>query len=504
MRDTADCGTSSLHTEEFFYSGETKESQAKKQVREYLDKLVEEKLSAVQTMELEEERLNQILREKHEEQAELALRRADRHRKRAGEKKVCRQKKRTGHWTVNHGAANHWVANHRKALAIAAGSLAIAIVALAVFLNGITAYEYTYDGRMLGLVKHQKDVYEAIDGAGGKLSENYYGAEIIIDKDKDISFKRVMGFHLKVNDQNAIYKSFAGIEDMKVNAYAIHVNGEPAAVVGTRTVAEEVLEEVQKPYVSESESVTCKSVDFIEDVKIVKFATRAANVRDGDTAVKNLLNEGNPLVTVRTVEVATYMEAVPFEISYEKTTALYKDEHKVKATGKNGQKKITAEICRENGKELQRNILETELIADPVNQVVLKGTLDRSQLVAKGSCIYPTRGRLSSGFGSRWGRTHYGVDLAAPTGTPIVAADKGTVISAGYEKSFGNVVRLDHGGGIVTVYAHCSKIHVKMGQAVKQGEKIASVGSTGNSTGPHCHFEVRVNGVAKDPMKYLQ
>jgi murein DD-endopeptidase MepM/ murein hydrolase activator NlpD len=116
--------------------------------------------------------------------------------------------------------------------------------------------------------------------------------------------------------------------------------------------------------------------------------------------------------------------------------------------------------------------------------------------------IWPVNGVLTSGFGWRWGRMHEGIDIAAPTGTPIRAAAAGAVIYAGYMGGYGNIVIIDHGSGLSTAYAHQSAIYVG-GGSVSQGTVIGAVGSTGNSTGPHLHFEVRVNGSAVDPMGYL-
>ena len=123
--------------------------------------------------------------------------------------------------------------------------------------------------------------------------------------------------------------------------------------------------------------------------------------------------------------------------------------------------------------------------------------------IGTGPYIYPTKGTITSRFGPRWGRMHYGVDIANNTGTAIYASDGGKVTSAGWENSYGYVVRINHGANVTTVYAHCSKLLVSVGEKVYQGQKIALMGSTGNSTGPHLHFEVRINGVAKNPLNYL-
>jgi murein DD-endopeptidase MepM/ murein hydrolase activator NlpD len=116
---------------------------------------------------------------------------------------------------------------------------------------------------------------------------------------------------------------------------------------------------------------------------------------------------------------------------------------------------------------------------------------------------WPTSGQITSGFGPRWGRMHQGLDVAAPTGRPITAAKSGKVIVAGWSGGYGNLVVIDHGGGLSTAYAHQSRIAVKVGDPVTQGGLIGYIGSTGPSTGPHLHFEVRVNGAARDPLPYL-
>ena len=109
--------------------------------------------------------------------------------------------------------------------------------------------------------------------------------------------------------------------------------------------------------------------------------------------------------------------------------------------------------------------------------------------------IWPARGVFTSGYGWRWGRMHRGIDIAAPVGTPIVAAAGGEVISAGWNSGgFGNLVKIRHSDGTVTFYAHNSKIHVRQGEYVKQGQHIANMGSTGFSTGPHLHFEIHPQG----------
>jgi murein DD-endopeptidase MepM/ murein hydrolase activator NlpD len=117
--------------------------------------------------------------------------------------------------------------------------------------------------------------------------------------------------------------------------------------------------------------------------------------------------------------------------------------------------------------------------------------------------IWPVSGPVTSPFGWRWGRMHEGIDIAVSYGSPIHAAAAGTVIYCGWMSGYGNLVAIDHGGGLSTAYAHQSAIAVACGQQVAQGQTIGYVGSTGHSTGPHLHFEVRVGGNPVDPLGYL-
>jgi len=110
---------------------------------------------------------------------------------------------------------------------------------------------------------------------------------------------------------------------------------------------------------------------------------------------------------------------------------------------------------------------------------------------------------VTSGFGMRWGRMHTGIDIAVPTGTPVHAAAAGTVVYSGWMSGYGFLVAVDHGNGLATAYAHNSSLLVRVGDHVAQGQVISLSGSTGHSTGPHVHFEVRVNGVPVDPLSYL-
>ncbi|MCW2613588.1 MAG: rane protein [Frankiales bacterium] len=136
-----------------------------------------------------------------------------------------------------------------------------------------------------------------------------------------------------------------------------------------------------------------------------------------------------------------------------------------------------------------------------------KASRDRKPVgtIAQGAkAARPGIGRLTSGYGRRWGRLHAGIDLASGIGSPVRAAAAGTVLSAGSEGGYGRCVRITHADGTVTVYAHMSALLVNDGERVEAGQQIGREGNTGHSTGPHLHFEVRVNGSPIDPIPWLR
>lgn len=452
----------------------------------------------------------------------------------------------------NHG--REWAEKNKKGLLGSFAAASVLAATAAIIIGNMTAYEYLYNGKVLGIVEDQQDVYRTIDMIGDKLTLAY-GAEINIDKEDDITFRKVVGPDLKIDDQDDVLNTFTYLKDMNANAYAIVVDGTQVAILDCEKTAENLLAEVQERFLSESDSIEYQTIGFAEQVEIKKFNTKIGNIDPEDTALEYMLTgavekkthivkSGEtfnqiaqdyglepselqlsnpdakpanlhvgqelvltqicPVVTVQTTEIATYTVAMDYEIAYQETSTLYKGEQTVKSRGIEGQREVVAEIVRNNGIEVSRNELSSKILSDPVSQVVLTGTKALPPLIGTGTFIYPTRGTLTSRFGPRWGRMHYGIDLAAPTGTKIRASDGGKVIYTGRDGSLGLVIRIDHGGNMTTVYGHCSKILVNVGDKVYQDQHIANVGNTGYSTGPHLHFEVRINGVAQNPLKYLQ
>jgi murein DD-endopeptidase MepM/ murein hydrolase activator NlpD len=151
--------------------------------------------------------------------------------------------------------------------------------------------------------------------------------------------------------------------------------------------------------------------------------------------------------------------------------------------------------------EHEKNIVSFTIVKESESMPVLKSM--NNDLIALHTSLHtPTKGWLSSSFGVRDGVMHKGIDFAANVGTPIESALGGKVIFSGVASGYGKVIKISHNNGIETVYAHCSKLYVNNGDVVTKGEHIADVGNTGDSTGPHLHFELKVSGNPIDPLNY--
>ncbi len=135
---------------------------------------------------------------------------------------------------------------------------------------------------------------------------------------------------------------------------------------------------------------------------------------------------------------------------------------------------------------------------------ITSGQSGSSTKIQQSMFIWPARGTISSPYGSRWGKMHWGIDIALPIGRNIIAAASGKVVWGGWVNGYGNTVIIDHGNGYRTLYGHNSKLLVTGGDYVKQGQLIARSGNSGRSTGPHLHFEVQKDGKAQNPMNYLK
>ena len=214
------------------------------------------------------------------------------------------------------------------------------------------------------------------------------------------------------------------------------------------------------------------------------------------------LNIPMAYINVRTVTNEKVEEAIANKVIYEKTSDMYVGESKLKKEGAYGKKVVEIERTSINGVLEDQVVLDEEVLEEPVATVILSGSKWR-EVASSGELIKPTSGTLTSRFGTRWGRMHEGIDIGTSIGTRVKAADNGIVTKVGYISGYGKTVILDHGNGRTTLYGHLNGYNVQVGQSVKKGALIAYTGATGSVTGPCLHFEVRENGVPRDPLKYI-
>ncbi|WCR25845.1 peptidoglycan DD-metalloendopeptidase family protein [Paenibacillus thiaminolyticus] len=214
------------------------------------------------------------------------------------------------------------------------------------------------------------------------------------------------------------------------------------------------------------------------------------------------LTDAKPMITVKTVEAySEYLVTEPQRIIKEDPD-MRAGESKVVRKGKQGLKRMSYRLTKDNGKLTHEEWIEQEVIEPSIPEIILRGTkVVRGE--GSGTFDWPVNGAtLTSGFGSRWGRTHKGIDLVS-SDRSIMAADEGVVVFAGQKSGYGNAIIVDHNNGYKTLYGHLNSIGVNVGDIVEKGQDIGVMGNTGNSTGTHLHFEIHVNDEVQNPLKYL-
>ena len=273
----------------------------------------------------------------------------------------------------------------------------------------------------------------------------------------------------------------------------VAVEGECVALVEDETVAEEVVDRVKEEY----KNASTTQVEIEEETSIEKMELENGDEKPelltAREASEQIINEQK--LTVKTIEVVEEEESVEYKTIEKKSDMLNLGEVQVEQQGQEGKSLVTKKVIKENGVVISEDVLEQETLVESISEIVVSGTAGLMQ---------PVYGYLlTSEFGPRWGRQHNGIDMALQEGSPVYAAKDGTVTWSGYKESYGNLIIIDHGDGMETYYAHCSRLDVAAGQQITAGQQIAAVGSTGNSTGPHLHFELRIGGIACDPAPWL-
>lgn len=433
------------------------------------------------------------------------------------------------------------------------GSCALAGIILfcSFFTIGTTV---SYDGQVLGRLASKSEA-ETVRKDLESITSRTLGETYTID---DSLLQYDSGWMLRQDiEDKAVYEDQLSDEiGLVTSAYCLYVNDVRIGATPYEGALEELLDQLQKA-ASDEDTISC---EFAEDVEIrqeyvptseimnlgyiaeLLYSTKTAEVtyevKKGNTwsqiAAKNdmtsaellALNPGYninklqigevltlsasvPYLTMTVVKQERYLDDVSYNIEYTDSADLYQGDYKVTSKGEYGKADVMAKTTYVNGEETERTILSSVTLKEPVTEHRIRGTKARPTWMPTGSFRWPTSGRISSYFGGRkspggiGSTNHKGIDIAVPRGTPIYAADGGTVTYSGWMSGYGYLVQIDHGNGYVTRYGHNSSLTVSVGQHVYKGQQVARAGSTGNSTGNHCHFEVRYNGVAKNPLNYL-
>ena len=228
---------------------------------------------------------------------------------------------------------------------------------------------------------------------------------------------------------------------------------------------------------------------------------------------KAIIATEKPFLSVKVVKNEVYDETIPYSKETTEDSSQYKGYTKTVQSGKNGSQIVTASVEYVDGYEVSREVLSTVVTEEPVTEKVVVGTKAKPTY-RTGTVLSASTGTGSIGSNFIWpvntgyvscgySYGHKALDIATSYGTPVHASAAGKVIVAGWYYNYGKCVVIDHGNGVQTLYAHNSSLNVSVGDYVSQGQQIAGVGSTGYSTGNHCHFEVKINGRNQNPWNYL-
>ncbi|MCY6485287.1 peptidoglycan DD-metalloendopeptidase family protein [Clostridium aestuarii] len=376
-------------------------------------------------------------------------------------------------------------------------------------------YEVKLGDEHIAYVKDKSDFENILTKIKKDMNQKFESFKLKDDFSlKKIKVKKEI---LENENEDEIKKAICQNSSIKVEAVMIKSDGKELGIVANKDEGIQTLTVIRNYYANKNnlnniiDSKVKNSIDFI---KVNSYISRVKTPDEiGEYIItNNIFKDKKPLVSF---EIKGYKKE---EVKIIPTTIIKWSKDlsdgsvKVLSDGKEGVKVVDEEITLENDIIVSKKPISEKVLETSIQRVVLKGNKigvnksknSKSVSTYSLALLRPCRGSISSPFGRRWGRIHKGIDIAANKGTPIKAAYDGTISYAGWIEGYGKVVKINHGNGLETLYAHCSAIKVKKGQNVKKGELIGNVGSTGHSTGPHVHFEVRINGIAQNPVSYIK
>ena len=446
----------------------------------------------------------------------------------------------------------------KKPILIALSLVLVFIVGSAGLFNYFTAYEYSYGDKKLGYVKNKDDVLQITAMVQNALTEEK-DMTVALDARDDISFKRVFTGNkdIVIDSQDGVLQRLSYLGDINVKAIGMYVDGRKVGAVRDKETAAGVLQSLEDRYSNHDEGTQINEAVIVENVEFKKSNTPMNEILTVDELVDKLctdtekttvhtvergetldsiaenhnitkeqiiadndnltdeqlkvgstivLKETAPLLTVRITETRSYEKKVAYKTIKKADKKMYEGDTEVSKKGKKGKSLIIDKTVSINGEVIETENLKEEVEKEPVDKVILVGTKERPPTTGTGTFIwpaYPGTYTVTSEFKWRWGRQHQGIDMGCRTGNDVLAADGGTVIFAGRQGGYGNLVIIDHENGIQTYYAHNSALLVSRGDKVFQGQHIAEAGNTGNSYGSHIHFGVKENGSFVNPRNYL-
>ncbi|MBQ2676399.1 MAG: peptidoglycan DD-metalloendopeptidase family protein [Clostridia bacterium] len=379
-----------------------------------------------------------------------------------------------------------------------APAVAVVVILVAVnMLSNVTfAFEVKYSGETIGYISDEDVFNQASELVNKKVEGDV--SEIATSPVYNITLVNADQLSDADKLSNAIIERSS---DVLTKGYGLYVNNRFVTAATDKATLDNTLSSIK----AEAEKkYSTKDVEFGATVDVKSGLYFNDQIRDAKSTKAVLTAETLPVIT-------TVTETVDKDIAYKtvqtRDNTKYEGYSRVSVYGKKGLERSVVRRVFVNGVETETEVLSSEVIKKPVDEQVIIGTRvvswislnDNAKLswpVAKVGYTY-----ISSYYGA--GRNHTGIDIAAPMGTQIYAAAAGTVISVEYTGSYGQHFVIDHGNGMKTLYAHCSRMDVTVGQKVEMGEGVAKVGSTGKSTGPHLHIEVIINGTKVNPAPYL-
>ncbi|MBZ9637359.1 M23 family metallopeptidase [Clostridium sp. FP1] len=389
----------------------------------------------------------------------------------------------------------------------------ISVIVITLMITATTMYfnVYRFKGYKVSIgksaityVKSKKEFNKTYKQLQSEIESKH--RNVIIKKDFTLDKTKVEDVDMFISGDN-LKKVMLKKLDIVADGFLMKSDNRKIAYVASENQGKEILNSVKDYYSKEAKLNSIKKTDIVNKIKYESVVVKIRNLYESSEIVSELIKYNTraqiPFITVKVVGNTSKEKAIYPTTIITASSTLMNGVTKIKCEGKEGIKKVTTEIIALNNKTVSEKVLKSEIIIPAKNKEIYVGNY-KPVIVGLTNMNSPSRGSISSNFGMRWGKMHKGVDIAASFGAAISAVLDGTVAYAAWQDGYGNVIKINHGGGIETTYAHCSAINVKKGEVVKLGEKIGEVGSTGNSTGPHLHFEVRENGEPKNPQKYIR